>query len=272
MPFPMVVTIHDVIPWALPFYRKRFRSKLYYFYTRQALKKADHIITVSEFSKNEIERILKLKAKNISVIPLAPPLNQEKALPSNVPLRRKFLLYVGGYDARKNVPYLMDAFQKHIANHYAVDLILVGGKDHHLDPLITDRYCERVAGQYPVKPKGNIIFTDPLPPEELNSLYKHALALVHVSRYEGFNLPLVEAMSNGLPIIAADIPVNHEVTAEHALFVDPTSIDAIGTGMHAFLNDRSLQKSLAEKGRERARDFNWQKSAEDTLYVYNLFS
>ncbi|MBN1258986.1 glycosyltransferase family 4 protein, partial [Candidatus Peregrinibacteria bacterium] len=220
----------------------------------------------------EMECLLKLKEKDISVIPLAPPSQEGEPVAPDMPLRRPYLLYVGGYDERKNVPALMEAFQKHIANHYSIDLILVGAKGRGLETWLTDRYQERVAGKIPVKPKGGIIFTPPLAPAELSALYRQATALTHVSYYEGFNLPLVEAMSHGIPIVAADIPVNREVTAQNAVFVDPFSIDSIGLGIHEFLNHKSLQKDLKEKSLARAGHFSWKKCAEETLYVYNLFA
>jgi len=269
---PTIVTVHDVIPWVLPSYRKKLRSKAYHLYAKLALKKADHIITVSEFSKKEIERVLKIEEKNIHVVYLAPPMKTEEEAPPDLPLRRDFLLYVGGYDERKNVPQLIEAYQKYIANYYSIDLILVGGEGRGLEQFITDRYCERVADQFPVKPKGKIVFTPSLPSNELITLYKQAKALVHTSEYEGFNLPLVEAMSAGLPIVCADIPVNHEVTAENAHFIDPSSVDTIGIGIHEFLNNKSLQAELKKKSKERAKDFDWKKTAEETLYVYNLFT
>jgi glycosyltransferase involved in cell wall biosynthesis len=271
LPMPTVVTVHDVIPWKLPEYRRRLRSKAYHFYARMALKKADHVITVSEFSKREIVKHLKVKEKNISVTPLAPPLTDEKISCPNYSLRRDYFLYVGGYDERKNVPNLIKAYQKHIAPRYPIDLILVGGKGMGLDELITDKYCDQVAGKYRIKPKGKVIFTENLDQSELACLYQQALALTHVSTYEGFNLALVEAMQAGIPIIASDIPVHHEVTDEAALFVDPKNVDSIGVTIHQLIHDKALRKDLAEKGSLRAEDFDWKKTAEETLYVYSLF-
>ena len=269
---PTIVTIHDAIPWVLPYYRKRLRSKAYYLYSKLALKKADHIITVSNFSKDEIMRVLKIEEKNIHVIYEAPPIKSQEEAPPDLPLRRDFLLYVGGYDERKNVPKLIKAYQKYIANHYPIDLILVGGEDQDLEQFITDEYRDKVADKFLVKTKGKIVLTPNLPPNELNALYKQAKALVHTSTYEGFNLPLVEAMSNDLPIICSDIPVNHEVTDEGAHFIDPSTIDTIGIGIHEFLNNKQLQSELKKKSHERAKDFDWKKTAEETLYVYNLFT
>ncbi|MBN2096119.1 glycosyltransferase family 4 protein [Candidatus Peregrinibacteria bacterium] len=269
---PTIVTVHDVIPWRLKAYRQKMRSKVYHLNARLALRKANHILTVSDFSKSEIVKYLKVKAENITVTPLAPPFSPDKVSCPRFGLRRDYFLYVGGYDDRKNVPRLMKAYQKHIAPFYPIDLILVGGKNQDLEVFLTDEYCERVAGTYLMKPKGKVIFTEHLDQSELVCLYQKALALTHMSLYEGFNLALVEAMQAGIPIIASDIPVHHEVTQDGALFVDPHNIDSIGNAMHQLVHDKALQRELVQKTQKRAQDFDWKKTAEETLYVYSLFT
>lgn len=271
LPVPTVVTVHDVIPWRLPAYRKRLRSKAYHWNAGRAIKKANHIITVSHFSKDEIQKLFRIKENNVSVIyEAAPQPDHPHSIPS-LNLRRKYILYVGGYDERKNVENLIIAYQKHVGNIYPIDLILVGGEDKNLERLITDEFCERVAGQYVLKPKGNLIFTESLSQNELVTLYKQAHLFVNVSRYEGFNLPLIEAMTYALPIVTSDIPVHREVTAGKAVFVDPNSIDSIGLGLHELLNHPVQLKDLAQKGKERSELFSWEKCAQETLDVYNLF-
>jgi glycosyltransferase involved in cell wall biosynthesis len=271
LPFPTVVTVHDVIPWALPEYRSRLRSKAYHFYAKQALKKADHFITVSEFTKTELLKLISIPEKNISVIPLAAPeIDAGLAEIPSLDLRRKYFLYVGGYDERKNVPALMEAFQKHMAPHYPVDLLLVGAEGKGLERFLTDEYCELVGG-HRMRPKGRVVFTDTFSDAELRTLYRQAFAFVNVSKYEGFNLPLIEAMQEGTPVITSDLKVHHEVTGDAALFVHGFSADAIGVGLHQIYHDQALQKDLAERGRKRAQDFSWKTVAEDTAGVYHLF-
>lgn len=271
LPMPTIVTVHDVIPWKLPQYREKFRSKLYHFYAKQALKKADQILTVSEFSKREIVKTLKIKESIITVIPLAAPVSDLPRAFPELSLRRRFFIYAGGYDPRKNVPLLIRAFQKFIASQYPIDLILVGGKGKGLDAFVTDEHRQRVDNRYLTKPKGKVIFTDPLPQGELNCLYRQALALAHISTYEGLNLSLIEAMTAGIPIIASDIPVHHEVARKSALYVDPYDLNAVGNAMHQLVHDKALQRDLAKRGVERAKDFSWEKAAEETLYIYSLY-
>lgn len=269
---PTIVTVHDMIPWRLPDYNSRFRSKMYHWHAKKALKKADHIITVSDFSKKEILDLIQIPKKNLSVTPLAPPVTHADKLPEGIKLRRKFLLYVGGYDPRKNVPLLMIAYQKFIANQYPIDLILVGAKGKGLEEFITDDFSQKVAGRFPVKAKGQMIFTEHLQDSELAALYCQAFALVHPSVYEGFNLPLVEAMSHGVPLLISDIPVHREVAGDAAFYLNTKSENTFGLGIHEFLNNSSIQKTLSENAKQRIKDFNWMKTARQTLDVYNLFS
>ncbi len=268
---PTIVTVHDVIPWRLAAYNKKLRSKLYHLNTKLALKKADYFITVSNFSKSEILSTLKVGEDKITVTPLASPLVEVQEVPDQLNLRRDFLLYVGGYDERKNVPLLMIAFQKFIANHYPVDLILVGAKNRKLERYLVDDFLEKVDNKFPLKPKGKIVFTENLSDHELAGLYKKAMALVHASNYEGFNLPLVEAMNYNLPMAVADIPVNREVAGDAAFFINPQDEDTFGLGLHQFLNQKSMHADLAQKAKARKKHFDWEKTAQKTLDIYRSF-
>ena len=156
--------------------------------------------------------------------------------------------------------------------HHAIDLVLVGGKNKGLEEHLHSFHHERVTEKITLKPKGKILFTESLDDDELSILYHQALTLVHPSLYEGFNLPLVEGMSYGLPLIISDIPVHHEVTGDNALFFDPTSVDSIGTVLTDFLSKKSIAKELSQKSKERSADFSWQKCAKKTLEVYNLYT
>lgn len=268
---PTIVTVHDAIPWRLKYYNTRLRSKAYHMNAKSALKKADHLITVSDFSRQELKSLMKIEDKNISVTHLASNFGHLKAAPQEIDLRRRYLIYVGGYDMRKNVPMLMMAYQKFIANHYPIDLILVNGKNKGLENFFTDEFTEKIGGKFPVKPKGKIIMTDPLSDQELATLYRKALLMVHPSTYEGFNLPLVEAIEHELPMLVADIPVNREVAGGAAYFADISSEDAFGIALHEMLNNASMQRELKQAASQRRQDFNWAKTAEQTLDVYKLF-
>jgi len=269
---PSIVTVHDIIPWLLPDYRAHMRSRLYHGYASGGLKKADHLITVSEFSKREIEKQFKIKHKKFTVTHLAPTLNKKLSFSCDAfTLRRPFLLYVGGYDPRKNVPLLIEAYQKFIANHHEIDLVLVGAQGKELEYFLTDEHQEKVAGKFKVKPKGEVIFTPYLSQESLQCFYRQATAFVHASAYEGFNLPLVDALNTGLPILVSNLAVHREVAQEAAFFAPIDSIDSFGLAMHEFLNHPSLKEELKKEALLRAKDFSWEKCAKKTLEVYREF-
>lgn len=269
---PSIVTVHDVIPWVIPEYRAHLRSRLYHAYVARGIKKTDHLITVSDFSKKEVQKLFKVKNKKCTPILLGPTLNQTPSFScETLTLRRPFLLYVGGYDPRKNVPLLIEAFQKFVANSYALDLVLVGAQGHDLDYFLSDQYQEKVAGKFPLKPKGSIIFTPLLSPDALQCLYQQATAFVHASAYEGFNLPLLDALAAGLPILVSDLPVHREVAEEAAFFAPIHSVDAFGLALHEFLNHPHLKFTLKKEALERAKDFSWEKCAQKTLKLYQSF-
>lgn len=269
---PSIVTVHDVIPWVLPEYRSHLRSRFYHTYVSRGIKKADHIISVSEFSKKEIQQLFAIENKKCTVTHLAPTLDKELPFSCDaVTLRRPFLLYVGGYDPRKNVPLLIEAYQKFAANRYEIDLVLVGAQGKELEYFLTDHHQEKVAGKFPLKPKGEVIFTPNLSAEALQCFYQQASGFVHASAYEGFNLPLVDALSAGLPILVSDLPVHREVAQDAAFYAPIDSVNAFGLALHEFLNHPHLQNDLKKQAALRAKDFSWEKCAKQTLEVYRSF-
>ncbi len=266
---PTLVTVHDVIPWVLPEHRSRLRSRLLHAYVAQALKGADHLLTVSEFSKGEMLELFSLPSSSVTVTPLAPTLPKTplpQALSSR--LRRPFLLYVGGYDLRKNVPLLMEAYQKFVANHHALDLVLVGAQGKGLEAFLTSAHQQKIAGRFPLRPKGQIVLTPPLSSQELACLYSQAKAFVHASFYEGFNLPLADALQAGIPAVVSDLPVHREVAGDAAHFASLESVDSFGLALHEFLNAPGLAQSLSRQAKARAAEFSWEACARKTLEAY----
>lgn len=96
--------------------------------------------------------------------------------------------------------------------------------------------------------------------------------MVHPSFYEGFNLPLVEAMDAGTPLIVSNLEVHHEVAGNAALFFEPDQADSIGLAMHQFVHNKNLQHQLKQEAEKQAQLYNWEKTAEETLYVYDLYT
>ena len=212
-----VVTIHDVIPLVLNGYLKTFAEKSYY---RAAIKlavtRSDKIITDSCFSRDELIKHLSISSKKIEVVYLGcgeefVPIHDQARLNivrDKFGLQRPFVMTIGGNEPRKNVRSLVEAFER-IGDKYKLDLVVVGGNWRGIE-LSPD-----------IKDKRNIIFLGSVEQEELICLYNLAELFVFPTLYEGFGLPVLEAMSCGTPVLASNTSSIPEVTGDAANLFDP---------------------------------------------------
>lgn len=269
-----VVTVHDVIPWTDPAYCRRLRTRLYQAWAQKALLKADKILCVSQTTADALtDQLPLLPLQAIHVIPeAAGPEFSFRGRKKRAP--KPYFLYVGGYDTRKNVQRLVEAFQEYIAPQYAIDLVLVGAKDTanpHYTTLknLQESATPRIIQSLPQGPhRGRVQCTPPMSPSTLAETYRSALALVHPSLSEGFNLPLLEAAACGTPLLVSDIPVHREILGEQALFCDPTRCKALGQMLLDFLNDPPLQQRLRDATVALRAQYTWKKAAQETLKIY----
>jgi glycosyltransferase involved in cell wall biosynthesis len=259
-----VVTVHDVIPWILAGYASNPLSKLYHRAAKRRTKKADHICTVSEFSKKELQKFLKIPEHKITITPNAvdSSFHKSESVEYKLPTTNYFV-YVGGFDKRKNVSQLIDVFTEHIAPHHEVDLVLVGDKLHD-----TDLY-ENVEAKIDPSAKGKIHHTGFVTEEEKKEILKNAQALIHLSLYEGFNIPLLEAMHVGTPTLVSDIPPHREVAGDAATYLDVTDEKSMAQAIKTFLQNKDLQSEMSKRGQDRAGDFSWENTAQTLLDLYN---
>jgi len=278
-----VVTVHDTVPWTNKKYRKGVLSKLYHFQSKKAVKKADLVITVSNYSKGQIEKVCKIPTSKISVVQNAASEvfrgpaeeNLEKEILERFQFEKdKFFLYCGGYDERKNVKKLIEeylAFADSLASklssvdgsRVAIPALVLAG-----DKLFTNKlYMEidEVVGNKEEK----IIRTGFLSDKELKALYKNCLAYVNLSKEEGFNIPVIEAAYCGAPLILSDIEVHREVAKNHAMFVDITKAGAPSFSFQKML-DPHTRATYAEKSHELSKEYSWKSSAQKLKEV--LFS
>lgn len=252
-----VVTVHDCIPWMNKNYRKGLLSKLYHAQTRKAVAKADLVFTVSGSSKEDIEKVCKVAPAKIEVVYNdVSPVYKVESHPAFVTevlcrfsLRKgKYFLYVGGYDERKNVNFLVEEFLKFSEEHRGMPLVLAGGK------LFKDKLYKSFDK---LENLGNIVKTGFLSEEELACLYQNCLAFVNLSKYEGFNLTILEATNSGAAMILSDIPVQREVAEDSAKFVKN---DVVGA-MEEMLNEKKREE-WREKALKLARKYSWKKYAQ----------
>lgn len=270
---PTVVTIHDVIPLILPAYGRPMHARLYTKLVSRAARQASAVITVSEAAKRDIVRALGIPSEHVHVTynaadPRMRPVADAAALDR---LRGKFgisgeyLLYFGGFDVRKNVERLLRAFHAARPNFdRPYSLILAGSLNlvgHPLYPDPRPLIEELGLGR-------EVIVTGRVSGEEKALLYSAATAFVFPSLYEGFGIPVLEAMACGAPVITSNASSLPEVAGDAALLVDPSDAGAMAGAMVKLMNDAGLRQDMRIRGLRRAAQFNWDDSAARTLEVY----
>ncbi len=270
---PTVVTIHDVIPFVLPEYRGRETSKMYTTLVSETSKRADAIIAVSESSRRDIEATLGIPADKIHVIgnavhPSYHPINDSwllAAVRERYNIARKYILYFGGFDLRKNVQRIIRAYAALPAALRAEYQLVIAGRLHLLGhPLYPDpRPLVRELDM-----GDRIIFTGQIREQDKAPLYSGATVFAFPSLYEGFGMPVLEAMACGAPVITSRVSALPEVVGDAGVLVDPYSEPAITEAMGDLLNSPKKRADLSARGRARSRDFSWRQVAEQTVHVY----
>jgi glycosyltransferase involved in cell wall biosynthesis len=265
-PRPLVVTIHDVSferhPEWYPYKRDPLRRA---FYRRSALS-ADRIVTDSEFSKQEIVAAYGIAPDKIDVVPLAagPAFTQGPALPLDPRWPSSFVMHVGDLHARRNLVLAaraLAALRERRDEHRRCGLVLVG-VDRGSGPEL-ETINRHTRGDTPL-----VTFADRADDTLLVALYRSAAALVYPSRYEGFGLPLLEAMGCGTPVLAARSSSIPEVTGDAAVLLDPGDEAGWSAAIERVLDDKSHRESLRRAGIARASEFSWQRTARETAAVY----
>lgn len=253
--FNQSITLHDVIFMTGFDSQKWWFKLLYRFIATRTSNAANHVFTVSQFSKREIIRFLDIETEKIIVLGNAANLNEypyEDNILDKFSLSSKsYFLMIGSSSARKNTSLVVNLFAEQ-DNFKSITLVIVGGRYANLGAE------SRVNAV-------NIIYTDYINDSELRSLYHHAQALIFPSIYEGFGIPLVEAMSENIPLIAASISVVHEVCNESALYFSPYSTKELEEKILMLINNRELSLQLTELGRLRLGNYKWDKFAKILL-------
>ena len=249
-----VMTIHDL---SFLFNRSWFSAAYYWWYkmmTPLAVRTSRHIITVSQFSKQEIMRFYPfVKENKISVVYSAVDTDRFQRLPTVPSPEQPFALAVSSIDPRKNFPMLVEAF-KGIEN---CRLYIVGKQNHVFSQQ--NGLDEKMS---------NVKFLGSVSDEELRLLYNQAVCFIFPSIYEGFGLPPLEAMTCGCPVLASDIPVFREVCGDRVVYFNPYDEFSIRKAIEQFLKlDDNDKKRLQALGYENAQRFSWDKSAENLMRI-----
>ena len=252
-----VVTIHDISWKHFPQSVSKKFYTYYYFLIPRIAKNSKHIFTVSEFSKKDISKHLKIKTDKITTVYNAV---SDKFRPLKLN-KEKLILSVATLQPYKNLEKLIDAFLylKKTNNNFEYKLILVGGINERV--FAKSNIFEKVKGI------DDIIFTGYLDDNKLVELYNKASLFVFPSLFEGFGLPPLEAMACGCPCVVSNVAALPEVCGDAAYYVNPYDVEDIARGIERVLTDENLRQSLIQKGFENVKRFSWEKSAKKMIEV-----
>lgn len=261
---PTVVTVHDVIPLIYPqHYPAGLKGTIRFFKQKRALKRVQAIITDSETSKKDIIRFLDISQEKIHVVHLAPG-KQFKKLETTkrYGLPERFILYVGDVNYNKNVEGLIRAFS--LLKTKDVFLVLVG-RGFQGDSIEAKRTLQLIEE---LNLKDKIVMPGFVKDGDLVKVYNLATLYCQPSFYEGFGLPVLEAMACGVPVVASRTQVLVEVAEDAAYFVDPKKPEEIAKGLEKVLTDDKLKRALVKSGLLHVQQFSWSKVGDETLNVY----
>ena len=233
----------DAIGWVVPGYRL---PHPYDWLERRAAKRADLLLTLSESARADIERLLGISRAKIRITYLGAPALDPEPSP-----KQPYFLFVGGTEKRKNLRAVMEAF----SSFEDFELLVVG--THTASPV-----HDALREQKGVRWLGHVS------EEELVSLYRHATALVFPSSYEGFGLPILEAMARRTPVIAANRSSIPEVARGAALLVDPDDVGALRDAMRRVAGEEALRAELIRRGADVVAGFSWDETARATVAAY----
>jgi len=272
-PIPVVVTIHDLIPLILPQYRGGILARLYTGLVAASARGAAAVITDSEHSRQDIIKRLGLPTEQVTAIHLAAgeEYHPRPAMTLDEPVRKKYglppeyVLYLGGFDARKNIENLIKAFTYvKTGTQDAYPLVLAGRLPEKKSPRFAD-----VRGLIEAMNVSDVVqLIGEVDEADKPALYRMANCFVFPSRYEGFGLPVLEAMACGVPVVTSDRSSLPEIVGDAAFTVAPDDARHWGGSILAVLVQENVAQDLKEKGLARARQFSWERTARETLAVY----
>jgi len=268
---PTVVTIHDLIPLILPEYRGSPWVRGYMRLVSRAAREAALVLTDSRASARDILRLLHIPPERLRVIylaadaryrPLAPAAWQPTCARLGLPPR--YLLYLGGFDRRKNVAVLLEAFALARKSLGGVPLVVAGRLPARDSAFAPDP--RPIAGRLGLGE--GVHYTGWVAEEDKPALYAGAVAFLFPSSYEGFGLPVLEAISCGTPAIVGGGSSLEEIAGPGGLVVPPGEATALAEAMVRLVEGPALREELSAKGREHARGFSWLQTARQTLAAY----
>ena len=263
-----VVTVHDLTSFKFPNMHVASKGRYYRFFLRASRRRANHLAFVSQSTLGDYLAMFPRDIATCHVTRLGKgpefhrdldPLRLDSVM-QKYELRRPFILFIGMLEPRKNVARLVDAFARVAADFPAYSLVIAGKKGWMYESIFES---VRKSGLHE-----RVVFTGFVSEQDKPYIIRGADIFVYPSIYEGFGLPVLEAMASGTPCITSNTSSMPEVAGDAALLIDPNETDSLVAALKSMLADSELRADLAAKGIEQARKFNWKQTAVDTYEVY----
>ncbi len=264
LPCPSVVTIYDLIPRLYPQYISPWARGIFEVAIRLATVTSRLVISVSQSAKEDLVRLLGVPPSKVWVTPLGVdtqfhPVNEKAVLNlrQKYDLSEGYILYLGINKPHKNLVRLVKAFAKVKTGR---KLVLAGKEDPRY------RKVHEVVKRLSLQER--VVFLGQVPEDDLPALYSGAALFVFPSLYEGFGLPLLEAMACGVPVVCSSTSSLPEIAGRAAVMVDPLDVSQLARALKRVLGDSDLRVSMREEGLKQAARFSWERTAKETLAVY----
>ncbi|GAB4141232.1 MAG: glycosyltransferase family 1 protein [Patescibacteria group bacterium] len=278
--YPVLTTMHDTIPWKLPSYHRRFTTRVGLNFTKKGLKKSDRIVAVSINTKLDIASLLDYSYPKISVLPNGIPENftpelsieTREFIKTRYNLTKPFIFYTGGFDKRKNLKRLIEAFSV-IVNEKGIsdyDLVIAGSiavenpDNLYYEPSMLNSYSSELGLKNYVK------FIGAVPENDLVQIYKMCEVFAYPTLFEGFGLPVAEAFATATPVVTSYTGSMMEICKNGAIFVDPFNPSSIADGILEILQNKNLSSKIAITGFEMSKIYNWSRIAKEYIKIYEL--
>ncbi|MBU2568275.1 MAG: glycosyltransferase family 4 protein, partial [Elusimicrobia bacterium] len=263
---PIVSVVYDITTMKYDGYKEH--REIFDLRLKNTIKRSKYLISISEYTKNDLCKYYDVQPDRIVVIPLAADeifnMIEDKeriiAVLRKYKIDERYILYVGNLGPHKNLHRLVNVFEKLKRVHGIPHKLVLCGKKYWGQEIIETIHRLNLQEE--------ILVLDYIPDEDLPYIYSGAEMFVFISLYEGFGLPVVEAMACGVPVIASNTTSIPEVVGDAGILVNPLNEEEILTAILKVLNDRQLKKELGLKGINRAKTFSWEKTARETLEVF----
>jgi len=259
---PSIVVVHDLNFEHYPKDLPKLVLKYYKYFVPKFVKKANHIATVSEYSKQDIMALYGINSDKISVIyngvnEVYNPVEESKKqdIKNKYTEGKNYFLYVGALHQRKNLVNLFKAFDAYKTTHKTATKLLIVGNKMWWTKSIEQAYLQ-------MQHKGEVVFHRHMSTIELREVYSAAIALTYISYFEGFGIPIIESFACGTPVITSNVTSMPEVAGDAALIVNPFDVEEIVKALYTMETDTQLREKLIAKGLERQKAFSWNNSAE----------